>query len=52
MSPAALDLAERLLTYDPLRRIAATQALETPYFTQEEPTALRPTGCVHACSII
>lgn len=47
MSPAALDLAEELLNYDPLQRITATQAIETPYFTQEAPSASRPTGCVY-----
>jgi CTD kinase subunit alpha len=52
MSPAALDLAEQLLTYDPLQRITAAQAMETPYFTQEAPTASRPIGCVHICHII
>lgn len=43
MSPAALDLAEQLLTYDPNQRITALQAMSTPYFTQE-PTASRPVG--------
>lgn len=46
MSTAALDLAEQLLAYDPLRRISATQAMETPYFTQEAPGASLPTGYV------
>lgn len=46
MSPAALDLAEQLLAYDPLRRINAVQAMETPYFTQEAPSASLPTGYV------
>lgn len=44
MSPAALDLAERLLTYDPSRRISAVQALEASYFLEEEPPAERPVG--------
>ncbi|KAJ2936928.1 hypothetical protein H1R20_g174, partial [Candolleomyces eurysporus] len=44
MSPAALDLAEMLLTFDPSRRVSAQAAMETPYFTQEQPPAERPTG--------
>ncbi|KAF9457018.1 Pkinase-domain-containing protein [Collybia nuda] len=44
MSPAALDLAERLLAYDPNRRVNAVQAMDAPYFTQEEPQAVLPTG--------
>jgi CTD kinase subunit alpha len=43
MSPAALDLAERLLDYDPAQRITATDAMETPYFLTEEPKAEMPT---------
>lgn len=46
MSPAALDLAERLLSYDPAQRISAVQALQTPYFTQEAPPAAAPVGYV------
>ncbi|KAJ8086668.1 kinase subunit of RNA polymerase II carboxy-terminal domain kinase I [Marasmius tenuissimus] len=44
MSPAALDLAERLLEYDPARRVTATQAMEAPYFTTEDPPASPPIG--------
>ncbi|KAG6854819.1 hypothetical protein C0991_001246 [Blastosporella zonata] len=44
MSPAALDLAERLLAYNPLERATALQAMEAPYFTDEEPKAVLPTG--------
>lgn len=44
LSPAGLDLAERLLTYDPNKRATATQALEAPYFLEEEPKPSRPTG--------
>ncbi len=44
MSPAALDLAEQLLTYDPIQRITALQAMSMPYFTQEVPPASRPVG--------
>ncbi|KAJ7771407.1 Pkinase-domain-containing protein [Mycena maculata] len=46
MSPAALDLAERLLCYDPTARATAVQAMEAPYFTQEEPPASAPVGLV------
>ncbi|KAI0773357.1 Pkinase-domain-containing protein [Irpex lacteus] len=44
LSPAALDLAERLLAYDPARRVSAAEALEAPYFLQEHPPAERPVG--------
>jgi CTD kinase subunit alpha len=44
MSPAALDLAERLLAYDPSQRVTAIQAMDAPYFTQEEPRAAPPVG--------
>jgi CTD kinase subunit alpha len=44
MSPAALDLAEQLLAYDPSQRITAVQAMEAPYFVKEQPPAERPTG--------
>ncbi|KAF8897567.1 kinase-like domain-containing protein [Infundibulicybe gibba] len=44
MSPAALDLAEELLAYNPAERITALQAMNTPYFTVEEPDAARPVG--------
>ncbi|PPQ94046.1 hypothetical protein CVT25_009894 [Psilocybe cyanescens] len=46
MSPAALDLAEQLLAYDPTERITALQAMDTPYFTQEYPTATPPVGLI------
>ena len=46
LSPAGLDLAERLLTYDPDKRVAAADALEAPYFTEEEPRPAAPTKCV------
>ena len=35
LSDAGLDLLNRLLTYDPDRRITARQALRHPYFTGE-----------------
>ncbi|OJT03761.1 CTD kinase subunit alpha [Trametes pubescens] len=44
LTPAGLDLAERLLTYNPERRITALQAMDAPYFNQEEPFAAAPTG--------
>ncbi|KAF8558752.1 Pkinase-domain-containing protein [Imleria badia] len=44
LSPAALDLAERLLTYDPAKRVTAVQALEAPYFKDELPPAELPIG--------
>ena len=44
MSPAALDLAEQLLAYDPANRITAAAALDAPYFKQDQPLPERPTG--------
>lgn len=44
MSPAALDLAEGLLTFDPERRVTAAQALVTPYFNDEQPPPSLPVG--------
>jgi len=52
MSPAALDLAEQLLAYDPSQRVTALQAMDTPYFTKETPSASRPVGCVSLLSLI
>ncbi|KAF9485324.1 Pkinase-domain-containing protein [Pholiota conissans] len=46
MSPAAIDLAELLLTYDPMQRISALQAMSAPYFTKEAPAAARPIGLI------
>lgn len=46
LSPAALDLAEQLLAYDPAQRATAVQALDAPYFNQEQPPAEPPTGFV------
>ena len=51
MSSAALDLAERLLAYDPARRLSALQAIEAPYFTQEAPAAELPRGYVQLHTI-
>ncbi|KZW04203.1 Pkinase-domain-containing protein [Exidia glandulosa HHB12029] len=44
LSPAGLDLAEGLLSYNPKLRVTAAQALETAYFTTELPRAEMPTG--------
>ncbi|CAA7259797.1 unnamed protein product [Cyclocybe aegerita] len=46
LSPAALDLAEQLLNYNPAERITALQAMEAPYFLQEAPPASLPVGLV------
>lgn len=46
MSPAALDLAEKLLAYDPSQRITALQAMDAPYFVTEFPSATPPIGLV------
>lgn len=44
MSPAALDLAERLLTYDPLQRVTALEAMDSAYFHEEKPAPAPPVG--------
>ncbi|KAH9943436.1 Pkinase-domain-containing protein [Epithele typhae] len=44
LSPAGLDLAEQLLSWNPETRITAAQALEAPYFNQESPPAVTPVG--------
>jgi CTD kinase subunit alpha len=44
LSPSGMELAEELLHYDPSKRISATQALQHPYFTQEQPPPQQPTG--------
>ncbi|KAF9222000.1 Pkinase-domain-containing protein [Gyrodon lividus] len=44
LSPAALDLAEQLLTYDPAKRVTAVQALDAPYFKEELPPPELPVG--------
>jgi len=46
MSVEALNLAERLLEYDPARRITARDAIESPYFTTELPEPEKPVGYV------
>jgi serine/threonine protein kinase len=35
MNPKGLDLLERMLEYDPSKRITAAEALEHPYFKEE-----------------
>lgn len=44
LSPSGMELAEELLHYDPSKRISAAQALQHPYFTQEQPPPQQPTG--------
>ena len=44
LSPSGMELAEELLHYDPAKRISAVQALQHPYFTQEQPPPQQPTG--------
>lgn len=51
LSPAGLDLAERLLAYDPAKRATALQALDAPYFCQEEPPAAAPVGYVYRMNL-
>ncbi|KIR62345.1 CMGC/CDK/CRK7 protein kinase [Cryptococcus bacillisporus CA1873] len=47
LSPAALDLVEGLLFYDPSQRLLADSALQTDYFLIEEPAMEKPTQYVH-----
>lgn len=44
LSPAAMNLAEKLLTYDPESRMTAQKALEAPYFREEGPEMEMPRG--------
>ena len=48
LSPAAVALARGLLAYDPAKRWTAAQALESPYFTTEEPRAEPPAAVLAA----
>lgn len=41
LTPGALDLAERLLCFDPARRVGAEEAMAARYF-EEEPRMERP----------
>lgn len=43
LSPAALDLVEGLLKFNPAERLLADDALEMPYFKTEDPPMERPT---------
>ncbi|WVQ84884.1 hypothetical protein IAT38_007047 [Cryptococcus sp. DSM 104549] len=43
LSPAALDLVEGLLYYDPVKRLSASAALKTAYFLTEDPPMEKPT---------
>lgn len=52
MSPAALDLAEGLLTYDPEKRLTASDALNASYFVSEDPPMALPVGYVQNLRII
>lgn len=52
LSPAALDLAEQLLALDPAKRVSAAQALDAPYFHQEQPPAELPIRCVSSTHTI
>jgi len=42
LSPAALDLVQALLEYNPANRITAANALDTPFFTAETPVKELP----------
>jgi CTD kinase subunit alpha len=42
MTPAGLDVAERLLSLDPTRRPTAAEALRMEYFVSEEPKPEAP----------
>ena len=42
LSAETLNLVERLLSVDPSKRLAAKEALDTPYFTVETPAACLP----------
>ncbi|WVF73159.1 hypothetical protein IAT40_007978 [Kwoniella sp. CBS 6097] len=42
LSPAALDLVQGLLAFDPTKRLSAKQAMATPYFASEEPPMEMP----------
>ena len=51
LTPEGLDLAELLLSYDPLRRVSAEHALQAPYFLQEDPPPCKPERYVRVPSI-
>ncbi|OCF74126.1 CMGC/CDK/CRK7 protein kinase [Kwoniella mangroviensis CBS 8886] len=43
LSPAALQLVEGLLNFDPSKRLTAKDAMNTPYFVAEQPPMEMPT---------
>ncbi|WVQ67153.1 uncharacterized protein L199_005348 [Kwoniella botswanensis] len=43
LSPAALELVEGLLHFDPSKRLSAKDAMKTPYFINEQPPMEMPT---------
>ncbi|KAJ1570098.1 kinase subunit of RNA polymerase II carboxy-terminal domain kinase I [Nowakowskiella sp. JEL0078] len=47
LSPQALDLVDKLLQLDPLKRLSAKEVLEHPYFTFEEPMPCTPSEIPH-----
>ena len=48
LSPAAQRLARGLLTYDPTKRLSAADALQSDYFTNEEPAPEAPASVLAA----
>jgi len=42
MSPQGLDLLDKMLQLDPNKRPTAQEALNHPYFTEEEPKECKP----------
>ncbi|TIB86592.1 Pkinase-domain-containing protein [Wallemia mellicola] len=42
LTPAGLELAQALLTFNPEKRISAQDALELPFFSSEEPSPALP----------
>ena len=42
MSKQAIDLLDKMLQLDPNMRPTAQEALNHPYFTEEEPAACKP----------
>ncbi|WFD37228.1 [pyruvate dehydrogenase (acetyl-transferring)] kinase [Malassezia japonica] len=48
LSPAAQRLARGLLTYDPTKRLSAADALQSDYFTNEDPAPEAPASVLAA----
>lgn len=46
IAPLAIDLLEKLLQFDPSRRLSCDEALQHPYFTSSQPDAPQP-GSAH-----